>query len=218
MLNRRNMMIVGGAAAVGGAYAFWPRPGGEALLPGVSAANAQGAVEIEDIVIGDADAPVEVIEYASYTCPHCAAFHANTFKDFKAQYIDTGKVRFVYREVFFDRYGLWAAMIARCAGPERYFGISDLLYQEQQTWARAGDPAAIADSLKRLGAQAGMEQATLDACLQDGDMAQSLVAWYEENAARDNVRATPSFLVNGEMHSGNMSLQQLGALVDAAAG
>ena len=218
MLNRRNMMIIGGAAAVGGAYAFWPRPGGEALLPGVSAANAQGAVEIEDIVIGDADAPVEVIEYASYTCPHCAAFHANTFKDFKAQYIDTGKVRFVYREVFFDRYGLWAAMIARCAGPERYFGISDLLYQEQQTWARAGDPAAIADSLKRLGAQAGMEQATLDACLQDGDMAQSLVAWYEENAARDNVRATPSFLVNGEMHSGNMSLQQLGALVDAAAG
>ena len=215
MLNRRNMLIVGGAAAVGGAYALWPRdePG---LLPGVSAANAQGAAEIVDVTLGDPDAPVKVVEYASFTCPHCAAFHADTFKDFRAQYIETGKVHFTYREVFFDRYGLWAAMVARCAGPERYFGVADLLYREQQNWARAGEPAAIADAIKRIGAQAGMDQATLDACLTDGDTAQALVSWYEANAQRDGIRSTPSFLVNGELHSGNMSLDQIGALVDAA--
>ena len=215
MLNRRNMLIVGGAAAVGGAYALWPRdePG---LLPGVSAANAQGATEIVDVTLGDPDAPVKVVEYASFTCPHCAAFHADTFKDFRAQYIETGKVHFTYREVFFDRYGLWAAMVARCAGPERYFGVADLLYREQQNWARAGEPAAIADAIKRIGAQAGMDQATLDACLTDGDTAQALVSWYEANAQRDGIRSTPSFLVNGELHSGNMSLDQIGALVDAA--
>lgn len=216
-MDRRNFMIVGGAAAAGLAYGFWPRGKDEvALLPGVNAANAQGTVEIPDIMIGNPDAPVTVVEYASYTCPHCASFHKDTFKAFKTEYIETGKVHFIYREVFFDRYGLWASMIARCAGPERYMGIADLLYEQQQNWARAGDPAAIADSLKRLGLQAGLEQATLDACLEDADMAQSLVTWYEANAARDGVRSTPSFLINGDMHTGNMSLSQIGALVDAA--
>ena len=180
------------------------------------AANAQEGVEIEDITLGDADAPVEVIEYASYTCPHCASFHAETFKDFKRDYIDTGKVHFIYREVFFDRYGLWAAMVARCGGPERYFGISDLIYAQQGSWARAGEPAAIAGELKKLGLQAGLDQAQLDACLQDADMAQSLVAWYEGNAQRDGIRSTPSFVIDGEVHTGNMSLSRIGELVDAA--
>ena len=215
MLNRRNMLIVGGAAAVGGAYALWPRdePG---LLPGVSAANAQGAAEIVDVTLGDPDAPVKVVEYASFTCPHCAAFHADTFKDFRAQYIETGKVHFTYREVFFDRYGLWAAMVARCAGPERYFGVADLIYRNQSGWARAGDPAEVVAQLKRIGAQAGLGQAELDACLEDGATAQALVEWYQANAASDGIRSTPSFLVDGELHAGNMSLSQLGQLVEDA--
>ena len=219
MISRRNLVLMAGLTGAALVYGQWPR-GDSSLLPplGPNAAQAQGAatVEIEDITLGDADAPVKVVEYASYTCPHCAAFHNDTFKDFKAQYIDTGKVHFTYREVFFDRFGLWAAMIARCAGPDRYFGVSDLLYKEQADWARAGDPAAVADALRRIGAQAGLTTDELDACLQDADMAQSLVAWYEENATRDGVRSTPSFVIDGEVHPGNMSLSQLGALVDAA--
>lgn len=216
-MDKRSFLILGAAAGAGLAYGFWPRPDNSiAVLPGVNAANAQEAATIEDITLGNPDAPVTVVEYASYTCPHCADFHNDTFKEFKAQYIDTGKVHFIYREVFFDRYGLWASMVARCAGPDRYFGVADLIYQEQQNWARAGEPAQIADALQRLGLQAGLEQETLDACFQDGAMAQGLVNWYEANVQRDGVRSTPSFLINGDLHSGNMSLTQIGDLVDAA--
>lgn len=217
MITRRNALTLTavGLAAAGG-YTFLRPEGapGLAELP-VGAANAQSA-NIPDMTMGDPNAPVEVVEYASFTCPHCAAFHNDTFKDFKRDYIDTGKVHFIYREVYFDRYGLWASMVARCAGTERYFGISDLLYESQSVWARQGDPAAVAESLKRIGAQAGLSPAALDACLQDAEMAQNLVSWYETNAARDNVRSTPTFLINGESHSGNMSLSQIGRLVDEA--
>ncbi|WP_299816867.1 DsbA family protein [uncultured Jannaschia sp.] len=182
-------------------------------LAGAARAQDSG---IEDITLGDADAPVKVVEYASYTCPHCASFHNDTFKAFRTEYIDTGKVHFTYREVYFDRYGLWASMIARCAGPDRYFGVSDLLYSSQSDWARQGDPADVAASLKRIGAQAGLSAEQADACLQDAEKAQALVNWYEENAAADNIRSTPSFLVDGELHAGNLSLEQIGALVDDA--
>ena len=217
MLTRRNLMVIGGGAALGGAYAFWPRGGTPDRLPGLAgAAQAQGGVEIPDIAIGDPDAPVTVIEYASYTCPHCAAFHRDTFKPFREKYVDTGRVRFVYREVFFDRYGLWASMVARCAPEDRYFGIADLIYASQSDWARQSDGAAVAESLKRIGAQAGLSRDELDACLSDGETAQGLVSWYEENARRDGVQSTPSFVIGGEVHAGNMTLEKLSSLVEDA--
>ena len=189
----------------------------QGILPfGLSGAARAQEGEIEDISLGEADAPVQVVEYASFTCPHCASFHNDTFKAFKRDYIDTGKAHFTYREVYFDRYGLWASMIARCAGPERYFGVSDLLYSTQSDWARQGDPADVAASLKRIGAQAGLSSDEADACLQDADKAQALVNWYEENVAADNIRSTPSFLVNGALHAGNMSLEQIASLVEEA--
>ena len=144
----------------------------------LGAANAQTAAEdldtstIKEMQIGNPDAPVTVIEYASYTCPHCASFHAGNYKQLKADYIDTNKINFVYREVYFDRFGLWASVVARCAGtPEAFFGISDLLYTGQATWARAGggDPAAIADELRKIGRLAGLEGDTIEACLTDAN-------------------------------------------------
>ena len=99
-----------------------------------------------------ADAPVEVVEYASFTCPHCANFHDTVYDQLKANYIDTGKIKFTYREVYFDKYGMWGSMIARCE-PTRFFGISDLLYDEQADWARAGSDGAIADALRKIGLQ-----------------------------------------------------------------
>lgn len=217
MFNRRSLMIMLPAAAAGAAYGFWPRSDADSLPAFDLRANAQEAgVDIQDMSMGDPDAPVKVIEYASFTCPHCANFHRDTFKGFKADYIDTGKVHFTHREVFFDRYGLWAAMMARCGGQERYFGLIDLVYATQSDWARLENPADVAGALKRIGLQAGLDSATLDACMQDATMAQSLVGWYQENAGRDGIQSTPSFMINGEMHSGNMSLSALGALVDAA--
>jgi len=221
MITRRNILALTSMGLVAGGSVFNLLRGGQtglSGLAGIGAANAQGtAVQIEDITLGDENAPVKVIEYASFTCPHCANFHNDTYKDFKRDYIDTGKVHFTYREVFFDRYGLWAAMVARCAGPDRYMGVAEILYATQGEWARQGDAAAVADSLKRIGLQAGLSQEEVDACLQDADMAQSLVSWYEANADADNIRSTPSFLINGELSAGNMGLAQIGALIDAAA-
>ena len=183
-----------------------------AVLFSLTMATAQES-EIPDMVQGSADAKVEIIEYASFTCPHCASFHAGPYKDLKKDYIDKGKVKFVYREVYFDRYGLWSSMIARCAGPERFFGVADLLYKEQSLWSRAGDPAAIVAELRKIGLKAGMDDATLDACLEDGDNAQALVSWYQANAERDNIRSTPSFLINGEPYS-NMSYADFSAIIE----
>ena len=122
----------------------------------------------------------------------------------------------MYREVYFDRYGLWASLIARCAGPEKFFGVSDLLYAGQPTWSRAGEPAAIVGELRKIGRLAGMSEETLGACLENGDKAQALVAWYQENAEADGVRSTPSFVINGTTYN-NMSYAEMSKLIDEAA-
>ncbi len=153
---------------------------------------------IVEMTLGDADAPVTVVEYASFTCPHCANFHAGPLKQLKKDYIDTGKVRFIYREVYFHRYGLWASMIARCAGPEKFFGITDLIYAGQSEWSRLSDPGLVIAELRKFGTLAGIEDDTLEACLQDAEKAQTLVAWYQEHAEADGIESTPSFIINGK--------------------
>ena len=190
------------------------------LLPGAAHAQSSDgeAPEIVEMVIGNPDAAVEVIEYASYTCPHCASFHANQFKALKANYIDTGKIRFVYREVYFDRPGLWASMIARCADDQNFFfAFSELLYAEQRAWLATGDPAGIIADLRRLAKTAGMEDAALDACLSDGPKAEALYAWYQENAERDSINSTPSFLIDGVKYS-NMAYDEFAAILDEKLG
>ncbi|GFE49204.1 thiol-disulfide oxidoreductase [Roseobacter cerasinus] len=222
----RLMIISAAVAALGvGAY-FVTTPGpSTSVSPAdpLGAAHAQGAEadidtsSIAEMSLGNPDAPVTVIEYASYTCPHCATFHSGPFKQLKADYIDTGKINFVYREVYFDRYGLWASMIARCAGsPQSFFGMSDLIYSGQSTWARAGDPTEIVGELRKIGRLAGLDSDTMEACLQDGDKARTLVAWYQENAEADGIDSTPSFVINGQKYS-NMSYAEMAELIDAAA-
>lgn len=220
-MNRRNM-ILGAFAVLGlGGWVMTSNRGGTSaannLLPG--AANAQttdaDTSTIQDMMIGNADAPVTITEYASFTCPHCAAFHAGPFKQLKADYIDTGKINFVYREVYFDRFGLWASIVARCGGQEKFFGIVDLIYKGQSEWTRAGEPAAIAAELSKIGRLAGLDGDTLDACLKDGANAETLVAWEAQNREADDVTSTPSFLINGKKHP-NMSYDDMKAIIDEA--
>ncbi|MBL9057553.1 MAG: DsbA family protein [Rhodobacteraceae bacterium] len=178
-------------------------------------APATAAVDaIQDFSIGVPDAKVQIIEYASFTCPHCARFHEEVFGKLKADYIDTGKVRFTYREVYFDRYGLWAAMMARCGGEMRYFGITDILFSTQGEWAASDDPAAVVANLKKIGRTAGMDDAALDACMKDGATAEALVAHFERNFTADGVEGTPTFFINGVKHS-NMGYDDLKALIEA---
>lgn len=176
-------------------------------------AAAPTADSIKDFAIGNPDAKVKIIEYASFTCPHCAAFHANVFKDLKRDYIDTGKVHFTYREVYFDKFGLWAASVARCGGDTRYFGIADRLFETQQEWLAGGDTTAAVANLKKIGLTAGMDEATLQACLDDQKMAEAMVARFQANMTADGVEGTPTFFINGQKHS-NMSYTDMKAIID----
>lgn len=186
-------------------------------LPSLSAL-AQDAemteIDVPELVLGEADAPIELIEYASYTCPHCANFHSAVFKKLKADYIDTGKVKFVYREIFFDKFGLWAAMVARCGGDMRYFGIQGLLYEQQSDWLAGGrDAMQVVENLRKIGKTAGLSDEQLDACMNDGDMAKAMVEKSQQQAEADEVNATPTLVINGKKHS-NMSYDDLSELLD----
>jgi protein-disulfide isomerase len=174
---------------------------------------AAAAPELTYMSIGSPDATVKIIEYASFTCPHCRDFHETVYTSLKTDYIDTGKVQFEFREVYFDKYGLWAAMMARCGGQLRFFGITDILYNTQQDWAGTDDPAAVLENLKRIGRTAGMDNAALDVCMNDGAMAQALVTQYQTNAEKDGVEGTPTLFINGEKHS-NMNYADLKAIID----
>ena len=207
------------AAALLGAWALAPA-GGLPLAAQAQEAAAADAAEpaaeatgIQPMVLGEEDAPITMIEYASFTCPHCADFHDEVWPEIRRDYVDTGLVRFEYREVFFDRPGLWASLVARCDGGMRFFGIADMIYENQREWT-AGQPAEIADSLRRIGRAAGLTDEALDACLSDGEMAQALVARFEEQSEADAITATPSFVIDGELQR-NMSLGDFRALLDA---
>lgn len=176
--------------------------------------TATTVAEIQDYGLGSVDAKVKMIEYASFTCPHCARFHAEIFPKLKADYIDTGKLRFEYREVYFDRYGLWAAMMARCGGEMRYFGITDILFTTQQDWAGTDDPAAVVENLKKIGRTAGLDDAALDVCMKDATTADALVKHFETNFKADGIQGTPSFMINGVLHK-NGNYEDLKAILDA---
>ena len=219
-MNRRTALI--GISALAMAAGGWSltrtTTGG---MPDLGVANAQSAdidtSGVVEMVMGAEDAPITLVEYASFTCPHCASFHNGPLKQLKAEYVDTGKVRFIYRDVYFDRFGLWAAMVARCDAA-KFFGIADLLYGQQSEWiAGGGDPALIAENLRRIGRVAGLENDQLEACLADNANAQALVAWYQANAQADDVNSTPTLIIDGEKHS-NMAYADLKAILDEKLG
>ncbi|MBW4962720.1 DsbA family protein [Sulfitobacter sp. CW3] len=212
------------AVAVGGWFVFsgTDATNSTQLNPIAGAANAQSAEAadvdtstIQEMSLGNPESAVQIVEYASFTCPHCAAFDQGAYKQLKADYIDTNKIGFTYREVYFDRYGLWASMVARCGGQEKFHGIADLIYKGQSEWVRAGEPAAIVEELRKIGRLAGIENDTLEACLQDGEKAQTLVAWWEENQKTDDITSTPSFIINGKKYS-NMPYAEMKEIIDAA--
>ncbi|MGR3722620.1 DsbA family protein [Abyssibius alkaniclasticus] len=171
----------------------------EADAPDTTQTPVQTPVrEVVEMVMGAADAPIELIEYASFTCPHCMRFHQEVFPQLRADYIDTGKVRLIYRPVYFDGPGLWADMMARCGGPEKFFGIVSILYEQQSSWARGATGAEVAQSLVNIGKLAGMSEEDITACMQDRAFAEALIADFQANMARDDVPGTPTFFVNGE--------------------
>ncbi|MCE2523120.1 MAG: DsbA family protein [Rhodobacteraceae bacterium] len=174
---------------------------------------AQEEPEYVEMTLGNPDAKVIVTEYASFTCPHCGTFHQNVFGRLKSEYIDTGKILFRLREIYFDRYGLWAGIVARCGGESKYFGIVDLLFDKQDSWSRQNSPAQVAARLRGIGLAAGLTDTQLDACLTDQANAEMLFAAYQEFADDDGITSTPTFIINGKLHS-NMPYEDFAELLD----
>jgi protein-disulfide isomerase len=204
-LNRRAMIALAAAATA----AMTP-----ALAQETGTAETTAAAGPGDFSLGSPDAPVKMVEYASFTCPHCAQFHNTIFDQLKTEYIDTGKVYFTLREVYFDRYGLWAALIARCGGEMRYYGIHDMLFAKQQEWAASDSPMEVVENLKTIGRAAGLDDAAMDVCLNDQANAEALIKQFQANFEADGVEGTPTLFINGTKHS-NMAYDDLKVLIDA---
>lgn len=168
---------------------------------------------LPDIALGAEDAPLTMIEYASYTCGHCANFHRDVFPQLKADYIDTGMVRFVQRDVYFDQPGLWAGILARCGGEEKYYPVSGMLFDEQQSWLAGGSGDEIASNLRRIGLKAGMTEDQMNACWNDTAKVEQLIATFQQNATADGVEATPTFII-GDEKVPNQSWDSMRAIID----
>ncbi|MGE4610072.1 MAG: DsbA family protein [Paracoccaceae bacterium] len=161
-------------------------------------AQSAESIMLPEMSIGAEDAPITLIEYASFTCPHCKNFHADVLPLIKENYIDTGKVRLIYRGIYFDRLGLWADMLAQCGGPDRYFGITAMIYEKQSEWTSAENAVGVVDNLYTIGRLAGLNQDDMEACMQDNKTAQALVTFSTENAEIHDVQGTPTFVINGK--------------------
>lgn len=176
-----------------------------------AAAEGSGYL-LGDIVLGDADAPVTVVEYASFTCPHCGTFAKETFPQVRRDYVETGKVKFILREVYFDQYGLWASMVARCGGEKGFYPLAHRFLTTQESWTGAED---IGLAIHQIGRRAGLSADRLEQCLSDREFATELLADYQEHRAEDDIQSTPTFIINGQKHGGAMNYEEFSKLLDA---
>jgi protein-disulfide isomerase len=160
------------------------------------------------MALGNPDAPVTVVEYASMTCPHCRAFHTTVFHDFVERYVDTGQVRFIFREFPLEPYAKAGAMLARCTDPSAFFTMVDLLFETQATWA------GNTDAMFTVAQQAGFTRESFEACLANQEI-EAGIDWSQNRGTELGVNGTPYFFINGQRHSGEISLEDLGRLVQA---
>jgi protein-disulfide isomerase len=207
--NRREFVVstaalIAAAALLGSAPLALADPTPEELMrPG----------PLPDIVLGKQDAPVTIVEYASMTCPHCAHFSKTTFPDLKTKYIDTGKVRFVFREFPLDDVAAAAAMLARCidkTNGEKAVAVIEVLFASQDKWA-VRNPLP---QLQQITKQAGMSQQAFDECLKDQTLYNNILAMRERGSKEYKVESTPTLFVNGKMIKGGVAIEELAKTID----
>ncbi|MFL5062576.1 MAG: DsbA family protein [Xanthobacteraceae bacterium] len=199
---------VGALALVGGAVATLGEAAWAAPAPApqtVSTEELMSPGPLPDQVLGAAEAPVTIVEYASMTCPHCAAFHETTYPELKKRYIDTGKVRFIFREFPLDPLAAAGFMLARCAGDGKYYPMIETLFHQQKTWAvQKPIPPLLA-----IAKQAGFSQQSFEECLANQKLLEDIEKVRERAAAKFGVSSTPTFFINGERAAGALSIDDL---------
>ena len=211
----RNILIVAGgvvavAAIAAGVY-FGTRAPASGPPP-VAAASAPNKAALESVqpgdhVLGDPKAPITVIEYASLTCSHCAHFHTQVLPEIKKKWIDTGKMKLVYRDFPLDQVAAKAAQIAECAGNDRYFGVLDIIFRGQPQWATGADP--IAELAKPLRI-AGLGEAEIKSCLANDAMLNAVLNDYRSGETL-GVNATPTLFIGGQLYRGSRSVEDIDA-------
>lgn len=191
-----------------------------ATPPAVAAPAPSGKVDMAKLleqgalpekVIGDANAPVTIVEYASMTCGHCANFHNDTLPAIKEKYVDTGKARIVFREFPFDPRAEAGFMLARCAD-DKYFAMVDVLFKQQRNWA-AVDNAR--EALLQIARLAGFSQEKFEACLTDQKLLEDVRAVRTRGADDFGIDATPTFFINGNKYSGALKVAEMSAIIDS---
>ncbi len=168
-------------------------------------------IKDEDIVLGDINAPVTLIEYSSYTCPHCSEFHQHTFDAIKKEYIDTGKVRYALREFPSDYQALDAAILARCSGNDKFYEFADILYKRQDNWAFRKNYRSI---LKDMGKIGGVDPKTFDMCLENKELKSKILQNRKEANIKLNLGGTPVFFVDGKKLEGAVPFKVMKENID----
>jgi protein-disulfide isomerase len=196
-------------AAAGGGYYLWSRPDTAVAQPAaggeVSLAELMIPGPLGDEVQGAENAPVTIVEYASMTCPHCAHFHETTYPELKKKYIDTGKVRFIFREFPLDPLAAAAAMLARCAGKDKYFPLIETFFAQQKDWV-VQKPL---QPMFAIAKQAGFTQQSFDECLANQKMLNGIEEGRTRAASKFNVNSTPTFFINGKVFRGALTVEEL---------
>ncbi len=213
-LKRRDLLIAiaGVVLIAGGAIAYLAS--GQAI-EGASAATSPASNDLVvpgplgDRTLGKEDAPVTIVEYASLTCPHCAHFATTTFPELKKQYIDTGKVRYIFREFVLNDLDALVVMLARCTDPDKYFPFVETLYATQEQWAVQN---AI-PPLMAIAKQAGFTEDSFKKCASNQQLFDGIAAQRERGAKNFGVSSTPTFFINGQMHSGDLPMAELEKLI-----
>jgi protein-disulfide isomerase len=179
----------------------------DATAQGASAADVAKPVSLPDMALGPANATVTVTEYASMTCPHCAAFTEKVFPKIKSEYIDSGKIRFVFREFPLDIKAAAGSMLARCIAKDdagKYFAVIDMLFRQQNDWVVKN----TTETLTRIGKQAGLSQQQVEDCLKDQALLDKIAADQKYAADVLKVNSTPSFFINGELIKGDTRFEE----------
>lgn len=176
-------------------------------------ANASSWENPDDHAIGNPEAPVVVIEYFSLTCGHCYRQHRDVYPAFRREFVDTGKVRFILRDYPLNAPALHAAQLAHCGGKERYFPFVETLFQQFEQWTTADDYIA---ALTKIGELGGVSEAQFKACLADKELEARILSVAIEGEQKYRVESTPSFIINGKLHEGEMQIEKIGKIINAS--